>query len=87
MKRSIFSYNNNIFSVVRILSGIYAVVVLFIVLLIMTAENAYPLSPDHYAENSRLASGKWAKIEVKQTEVQLITNSTLRNLGFANPER
>lgn len=53
----------------------------------MTAENAYPLSPDHYAENSRLASGKWAKIEVKQTGVQLITNSTLRNLGFANPEK
>lgn len=40
-----------------------------------------------YAPSSRLASGNWAKIEVKETGMQLISNATLKSLGFADPSK
>lgn len=45
------------------------------------------LPADFYATSSRLASGRWAKIEVKESGMQFISNATLRNLGFSNPEK
>lgn len=47
----------------------------------------FALPADFYATSSRLASGHWAKIEVKESGMQFISNATLRNLGFSNPEK
>lgn len=44
-------------------------------------------SVDRYAINSKLANGKWARIEVTETGMQLITTSQLRQMGFNNPEK
>lgn len=48
---------------------------------------SYALPAGFYASSSRLASGKWTKIEVKESGMQFISNATLRNLGFSNPEK
>jgi len=40
-----------------------------------------------YSSSSRLASGIWAKVKVEESGMQFISNSTLRNLGFSNPEK
>lgn len=48
---------------------------------------AWPLDPSRYAASSRLASGKWAKLQVSETGMQLIPNATLRNLGFSDPSK
>lgn len=48
---------------------------------------SFALSPDFYAKSSRLSSGNWAKVEVTQTGMQLIPNSTLKSLGFSDPSK
>lgn len=48
---------------------------------------AFALSPDFYASTSKLAQGKWAKVEVAETGMQLISNATLKNLGFPDPDK
>ncbi len=55
------------------------------VLLIATTAHALPT--EHYAASSVLAQGKWAKVKVSETGMQLITASDLRQLGFSNPEK
>lgn len=47
----------------------------------------HAFSPDSYASSSRLAAGKWAKIRVTETGMQLITTAQLRNLGFSDPSK
>lgn len=42
------------------------------------------LPTDLYASESKLADGKWAKIEVASTGMQLITRETLKSLGFSD---
>ena len=44
------------------------------------------LSPGYYAPNSALSQGRWARVLVKETGMQFISNSTLKTLGFSNPE-
>lgn len=48
---------------------------------------AYAMPADHYAASSVLASGKWAKVNVNSTGMQLITTAQLRNLGFNDPDK
>lgn len=59
----------------------------YVCLIVITSSALYALPPDHYASSSRLASGKWVKIEVKETGIQLISNTILRNLGFPDPDK
>lgn len=49
--------------------------------------SSYALPTDHYAADSRLSSGKWARVKVSATGMHLITKADLHNLGFANPEK
>ena len=42
---------------------------------------------DDYATNSVLASGTWVKIRIDKPGVYQITNSSLRSMGFTNPDR
>ena len=44
---------------------------------------ALPVS--HYATNSKLASGTWVKISVKEDGMYLLSESALRSYGFSNP--
>lgn len=44
-------------------------------------------SPDFYATSSALSQGQWAKVEVSETGMQFISDATLRNLGFSDPEK
>ena len=46
---------------------------------------ALPLS--HYASSSKLAKGRWRKIEVTETGMQLLTNAQLKSLGFNDPSK
>ncbi len=48
---------------------------------------AHALPPESYAAESVLASGKWAKVNVETTGMQLITNTQLKNLGFNDPDK
>ncbi len=49
--------------------------------------DAAALSPDYYAESSRLSSGKWVKVKVEKTGIQLITAANLKKMGFADPSK
>ena len=40
-----------------------------------------------YAEHSKLATGKWVKIRVANEGVYQLTPSTLKDMGFSNPEK
>lgn len=49
--------------------------------------HVFALPSSHYAASSKLASGKWAKVQVAESGMQLISNSTLKNLGFSDPDK
>lgn len=61
--------------------------ILIMLAVLVSAPAALALDPDFYAQSSRLASGRWAKVAVAETGMQFISNSTLRNLGFNDPSR
>lgn len=42
---------------------------------------------DHYAVNSKLSTGRWARVKVTQTGMHLISNTELQNMGFTDPSR
>lgn len=52
------------------------------------ARMATRTSPEErYAQNSRLASGRWVKVRVDDSGVYKITHSELAKMGFKNPDR
>lgn len=55
-------------------------------MLVMIYLPSLALSADFYAQSSRLASGRWVKIQVNESGIQLISNDKLRKLGFSDPE-
>ncbi len=57
------------------------------IFLLTSVIDAVALSPDFYANSSVLANGKWAKVLVKETGMQFISNATIRALGFNEPEK
>lgn len=54
---------------------------------LLPAGTAMAMSPEHYAQNSALATGKWARVKTSGAGINLITDAQLRNLGFTNPEK
>lgn len=56
------------------------------VILLCMSEKTYSFDSGFYAEHSVLSQGNWAKIEVTETGMQFISDATLRNLGFNDPE-
>lgn len=46
---------------------------------------AFPV--EHYASESKLATGRWVKISVTETGLYRIPAATLRQWGFSSPER
>lgn len=51
------------------------------------APAASALELSTYAENSRLAQGRWAKISVPASGLYIITSSDLRKMGFSDPSK
>lgn len=60
---------------------------IFLILLLTTALSGKALDPEYYAPASVLSQGKWAKVAVKETGMQFVSNATLRALGFSNPDK
>ncbi|MDE5674735.1 MAG: hypothetical protein K2I44_05265, partial [Muribaculaceae bacterium] len=55
-------------------------------MLVMIYLPSLAISADFYTQSSRLASGRWVKIQVNESGIQLISNDKLRKLGFSDPE-
>lgn len=55
------------------------------VMLLPFAAQAFEL--DTYAENSRMSTGRWAKISITDDGIYLLSNSTLRKMGFSDPSK
>lgn len=56
-------------------------------LMVLSSLPGQALNPDFYSSSSILSSGNWAKVRVGETGVNLITNSTLKALGFNDPSK
>ena len=56
----------------------------FLGLIIAGAAPAYAFDTKVYADESRLATGRWMKVAVDEDGLYMIPNSTLRQWGFAN---
>lgn len=56
---------------------------LFIILALAFSANAQT----RYAQHSKLASGKWVKIRVKDEGVYQLSSSALKKMGFTNPDK
>ena len=68
------------------LSDIFKLI-LILIGLVLTGESAYALSPSFYRNSSVLSGGKWVKIEIEETGIQFISDETLKQLGFGEPEK
>lgn len=68
---------------IHILSMISAVMAV----LLSIAPEAHALPATHYADNSVLSSGRWARVKVSTTGMHLVTDAELRNMGFTDPAK
>lgn len=60
---------------------------LYIFAFIFTSLTAHAQdASNRYVEHSVMATGKWVKISVDKAGVYQLTNSTLRSMGFSNPD-
>ena len=51
------------------------------------AHGAQAFDLSTYATTSALASGRWVKVSVDHTGMYMISNATLRTMGFNDPSR
>ena len=58
---------------------------LVVLVALAVAQRAAALPVETYAENSRLASGRWVKISVGASGMYMLTDQELRQWGFSNP--
>lgn len=72
-----------IFDTIKNIKIYVAAVIALCATLIPAEAHAFDLST--YAENSRLASGRWVKVSVTADGIYMLSNATLRRMGFANP--
>jgi hypothetical protein len=55
--------------------------------ILVAAPMAHALDVSHYATQSVLADGKWARVKVSETGMHLITDTQLKSLGFSDPSK
>ena len=60
---------------------------LFSFLLIIFWQSALAFSPDAYARNSVLESGRWVKISVASSGLHRISDADLKGWGFVDPSK
>lgn len=56
-----------------------------VALAVIGTTNAYAFSPNKYAENSKLATGKWVKIAIPEDGMYQLTYAELAQMGFHDP--
>ncbi|MCH5174236.1 MAG: hypothetical protein J1D85_08550, partial [Bacteroidales bacterium] len=56
--------------------------ILMSVCCLLKAQSALALPANHYTQNSVLAQGKWARVQINETGMHLITIAQLQSLGF-----
>lgn len=61
--------------------------ILSILTALATALGCHAMTPDHYAGQSVLAEGSWARVSVSETGMHLVTTAMLRSMGFSDPAR
>lgn len=61
--------------------------ILLIVAILVVAPAAHALDVSHYATQSVLADGKWARVKVAETGMHIITDTQLKALGFSDPSK
>lgn len=61
------------------------IMVVAMLLTFMVAVRAIPT--DRYASSSLMAKGRWRKVEVQQTGMQLLSNTQLKAMGFSDPSK
>ena len=61
--------------------------ILMTVILLTAGGVVHGFEPEFYATSSALSRGSWAKIEVKETGMQFLSDATIRSLGFNDPEK
>ena len=52
------------------------------VMMVTSALNMYALNKEYYAESSKLSTGKWVKIFVKESGIYQITAEDIRSWGL-----
>ncbi|MDE7402514.1 MAG: type IX secretion system sortase PorU [Muribaculaceae bacterium] len=62
-------------------------ILLSIIIPAYLAQPAQALNPEHYAEHSALAEGKWVRVQVSEPGMQLMSDTELRRLGFPDPTK
>jgi hypothetical protein len=70
-----------------LLEKIQYIVAVAALLLVGGVQASFAFSTDYYAENSRLAQGRWVKISVSQSGMYLLTEQQLRQWGFTDPSQ
>lgn len=53
----------------------------------LTALPAHALPAEHYTASSVLSEGRWARVKVTRSGMQLITDAELRRMGFTDPSK
>lgn len=61
--------------------------IIWSLLILGSTSTAFALEPGFYASSSALETGNWAKVEVTQSGMQIISDATLKSLGFQDPEK
>lgn len=74
----------SIFNIKYIKAYVVSALALCITMLPFTT-NAFDIST--YAESSKLATGRWAKISVTEDGIYMLSNSALRGMGFSDPSK
>ncbi len=60
---------------------------IYLILCSVCALPSWAWSDNSYAPSSVLAEGKWVKIKVTESGMHLITNATLKQWGFSQPDK
>lgn len=70
---------------IKNIKSIAASAIALCVALAAPSANAFDLST--YADNSRMSTGRWAKISVTEDGMYLLSNSQMRRMGFSDPSK
>lgn len=69
------------------LKSISIIYIAVLMTFLAVSQKSHAFEPEFYSESSLLSQGNWAKIEVKETGMQFLSDAVIRSLGFSDPEK
>ncbi len=60
----------------------YIRVVMLAMMIVGISLHVYSTPPEHYAKESAMRQGRWVKIKIAETGMQMVTNADIRAAGF-----